>query len=142
MLRSLSRTRKDLVEARVGLVNQLHAQVERVFPSAIGLFARLDSDVALAFLHRYPTQHAAAKLTTLDDANRLAILFLSLIPKLSGSSLATLRDSCSEAYCVGHSVARTWSLIRGLLPGLARRRRMAIGPARRYPGCGALVPAL
>jgi transposase len=63
VLRALSRTRKDLVEARVALVNQLHAQLERVFPAAIGLFARLDSDVAMAFLHRYPTGHAASRLT-------------------------------------------------------------------------------
>ena len=63
VLRELSRTRKDLVEARVALVNQLLAQLERVFPGAIGLFARLDSDVAIAFLRRYPTQHAATKLT-------------------------------------------------------------------------------
>jgi transposase len=63
VLRALSRTRKDLVEARVGLVNQLLAQLERVFPGAIGLVARLDSDVAIAFLRRYPTQHTATKLT-------------------------------------------------------------------------------
>jgi transposase len=63
VLRSLSRTRKQLVEARVGLVNQLAALLERVFPGAIGLFARLDSDVAIAFLRRYPTQQAATKLT-------------------------------------------------------------------------------
>jgi transposase len=63
VLRALSRTRKDLIQARVGLVNQLAAQLERVFPGAIGLFARLDSDVAIAFLGRYPTQHAATKLT-------------------------------------------------------------------------------
>lgn len=63
VLRSLSRTRKQLVESRVALVNQLHAELERCFPGAIGLFARLDSDVAIAFLRRYPTQHAAARLT-------------------------------------------------------------------------------
>jgi transposase len=63
VLRCLSRTRKQLVEARVGLVNQLHAQLERAFPGAIGLFARLDSDVAIAFLRRYPTQHTASQLT-------------------------------------------------------------------------------
>jgi len=63
VLRALSRTRKQLVESRVGLVNQLHAELERCFPGAIGLFARLDSDVAIAFLRRYPTQHAATKLT-------------------------------------------------------------------------------
>lgn len=63
VLRALSRTRKQLVESRVGLVNQLHAELERCFPGAIGLFARLDSDVAIAFLRRYPTQHTATKLT-------------------------------------------------------------------------------
>ena len=63
VLRALGRTRKQLVEARVGLTNQLRALLERVFPAAVGLFARLDSDVAIAFLRRYPTQHAAARLT-------------------------------------------------------------------------------
>jgi transposase len=63
VLRALSRTRKQLVETRVALVNQLRAELERVFPGALGLFARLDSDVAIAFLRRYPTQHAAARLT-------------------------------------------------------------------------------
>jgi transposase len=63
VLRALSRTRKQLVESRVGLTNQLRALLERVFPGAVGLFARLDSDVAIAFLRRYPTQHAASRLT-------------------------------------------------------------------------------
>jgi hypothetical protein len=49
--------------ARVGLVNQLQAELERVFPGAIGLFARLDSDVAIAFLRRYPITVAASRLT-------------------------------------------------------------------------------
>jgi transposase len=63
VLRALTRTRKQLVEARVGLVNQLRAELERCFPGAVGLFARLDSDVTIAFLRRYPTQHAASRLT-------------------------------------------------------------------------------
>lgn len=63
VLRALSRTRKQLVESRVGLTNQLRDLLQRVFPAAVGLFARLDSDVAIAFLRRYPTQHAAARLT-------------------------------------------------------------------------------
>jgi transposase len=63
ILRALSRTRKQLVESRVGLTNQLRALLERTFPGAVGLFARLDSDVAIAFLRRYPTQHAASRLT-------------------------------------------------------------------------------
>jgi transposase len=63
VLRALSRARKDLVETRVALVNQLHAQLERCFPGAIGLFAELHSPIAVAFLRRYPTSHAAATLT-------------------------------------------------------------------------------
>jgi transposase len=62
-LRALSRTRKDLQEARVALCNQLQAQLERCFPGAIGLFADLHSPIAVAFLRRYPTSHAAATLT-------------------------------------------------------------------------------
>jgi transposase len=63
VLRALSRTRKDLVEARVALCNQLTSQLERCFPGAIGLFHELHSPTALAFLRRYPTSHAAAGLT-------------------------------------------------------------------------------
>lgn len=54
MLHSLARTRKQLVEARVASVNQLRADLQRCFPGAIGLFARLDSDVTIAFPRRNP----------------------------------------------------------------------------------------
>jgi transposase len=63
ILRALSRTRKDLVEARVALVNQLTSQLEGCFPGAIGLFHELHSPTAVAFLRRSPTSHAAATLT-------------------------------------------------------------------------------
>jgi transposase len=62
-LRALTRTRKDLVEARVGLANQLEAQLHLCFPGAVGLFAHLHSQVAAAFLRRYPTASRAARLT-------------------------------------------------------------------------------
>ena len=62
-LRALTRTRKDLVEARVALTNQLEAQLHVCFPGAVGLFADLHSAVAAAFLRRYPTASRAAKLT-------------------------------------------------------------------------------
>ena len=63
VLRALTRTRKDLQEARVALVNQLTSQLEGCFPGAIGLFHELQSPTAVAFLRRYPTGHAAAALT-------------------------------------------------------------------------------
>lgn len=62
-LRALTRTRKDLVKARVALVNQLRAQLEVCFPGAVGLFAELDSSVSIAFLRRYQSTASVARLT-------------------------------------------------------------------------------
>lgn len=53
-LRALTRSREDLVAARVALANQLRAELERFWPGPIGLFAALDSPVSFAFLARYP----------------------------------------------------------------------------------------
>jgi transposase len=54
-LRALVRTREDLVEARVGLANQLRAQLDAFWPGAKRIFADVDSKIALAFLARYPS---------------------------------------------------------------------------------------
>jgi transposase len=62
-LQALARTRTDLVEAKVAAVNQLAALLDAHWPGAKALFANLDSAIALAFLERYPTPPAAAKLT-------------------------------------------------------------------------------
>lgn len=54
-LRELTRTREDLVGVRVGLANQLRAQLEGFWPGAGRIFADVDSRIALAFLRRYPS---------------------------------------------------------------------------------------
>jgi transposase len=54
-LRALTRTREDLVHARVALTSQLRAELERFWPGPIGLFQKLDSPISLAFLERYPS---------------------------------------------------------------------------------------
>jgi transposase len=54
-LRALTRSREDLVAARVALADQLRAELERFWPGPIGLFAALDSPISLAFLARYPS---------------------------------------------------------------------------------------
>jgi transposase len=54
-LRALTRSREDLVAARVALANQLRAELERFWPGPIGLFCDLDSPISLAFLARYPS---------------------------------------------------------------------------------------
>jgi transposase len=63
-LRAMVRARQDLVEVRVGLVNQLRHTLELAFPGAIGLFCELHSPIARAFLRRFPT---AAEAAVLDE---------------------------------------------------------------------------
>ena len=63
-LRALVRARHDLVEVRVGLVNQLRATLQLAFPGAVGLFFDLHSPIARAFLRRFPT---AAQAAVLDE---------------------------------------------------------------------------
>jgi transposase len=53
-LRALTRTREDLVAARVRLSNELRAQLQAFWPGAAEIFAEVDSQIALAFLERYP----------------------------------------------------------------------------------------
>ena len=61
-LRALVRSRDDLVKARVALTNQLGAQLAAFWPGAAEIFQRLDSQIAIAFLERYPTSESAATL--------------------------------------------------------------------------------
>ncbi len=68
-LRSAVRGRRDLVEHRVGVANQLRAHLQLVFPAATSLFAAIDFPISLSFLERFPTQTKADWLTT----DRLAV---------------------------------------------------------------------
>jgi len=54
-LKTLVRTREDLVDTRVALANQLRAQLQAFWPGAEQIFAAIDSPIALAFLERYPS---------------------------------------------------------------------------------------
>jgi transposase len=67
-LRTLTRTREDLVEQKVALANQLRAQLDAFWPGAKQIFADVDSPIALAFLGRYPSPADARGL----GAKRLA----------------------------------------------------------------------
>lgn len=61
-LRAVVRARTDLVEARVAAANQLRAALAACWPGAGELFADVASEIGLAFLERYPTPTAAARL--------------------------------------------------------------------------------
>lgn len=67
-LKALVRTREDLVQVRVHLANQLRAQLDAFWPGAARIFAGVDSQIALAFLARYPSPEDARGL----GAKRLA----------------------------------------------------------------------
>ena len=62
-LRALVRSRDDLVSTRVALSNQLRSTLEAFWPGAACIFADISSPIALAFLRRYPSATAGAKLT-------------------------------------------------------------------------------
>lgn len=61
-LRGLVRTRDDLVDRRVATANQLRCLLDDFWPGANAIFADVDSAIALDFLERYPTPHAAVAL--------------------------------------------------------------------------------
>lgn len=61
-LQALSRMRDDHVEAKVAATNQLRALLDAHWPGAKAVFSRLDSDIALDFLERYPTPESAGHL--------------------------------------------------------------------------------
>jgi transposase len=67
-LRTVVRTRDDLVAMRVAATNQLAALLEAHWPGAKAIFADVESPIALAFLARYPTAAHAQGL----GAKRLA----------------------------------------------------------------------
>ncbi|MGH8977910.1 MAG: IS110 family transposase [Acidimicrobiia bacterium] len=62
-LRAHVRARKDLVETRVAITNQLRALLAVCFPGAIGLFSELDSPISLRFLTRFPSTVRAGWLS-------------------------------------------------------------------------------
>jgi transposase len=61
-LRTVVRTRDDLVEMRVAASNQLAALLDLHWPGAKAVFADVGSPITLEFLTRYPTPAAAARL--------------------------------------------------------------------------------
>ena len=61
-LRTVVRSRGDLVEMRVAATNQLSALLEAHWPGAKAIFADVESPISLEFLTRYPTPASALHL--------------------------------------------------------------------------------
>jgi transposase len=103
-LRTVVRTRDDLVEMRVAATNQLAALLDAHWPGAKAIFADIASPIALAFLARYPTAAAARHL----GEKRLASFLVKhgysgrrtpaqLLARLRAAPPGTLDDTLTEA---------------------------------------------
>jgi transposase len=62
-IRSHVRARKDLVNNRIAVANQLRAHLRVAFPGAVGLFRDIDSPISLRFLERFPSAGRASWLS-------------------------------------------------------------------------------
>jgi transposase len=103
-LRTVVRTRGDLVEMRVAATNQLSALLEAHWPGAKAIFADVESPVSLEFLTRYPTPAAAAHL----GEKRMAAFCVKhgysgrrtaaeLLARLRAAPAGTAREALTEA---------------------------------------------
>ncbi len=61
-LRTVVRTRDDVVAMRVSATNQLSALLDDYWPGAKAIFADVESPIGLAFLRQYPTAASASRL--------------------------------------------------------------------------------
>jgi len=103
-LRTVVRSRGDLVEMRVAATNQLSALLEAHWPGAKAVFADVESPISLEFLTRYPTPAAAAHL----GEKRMAAFLVKhgysgrrpaaeLLARLRAAPAGTSREALSEA---------------------------------------------
>jgi transposase len=103
-LRTVVRSRGDLVEMRVAATNQLSALLDAHWPGAKAIFADVESPVSLEFLTRYPTPAAAAHL----GEKRMAAFCVKhgycgrrtaagLLTRLRAAPAGTSREALTEA---------------------------------------------
>jgi transposase len=103
-LRTVVRSRGDLVQMRVAAINQLSALLEAHWPGAKAVFADVESPISLEFLTRYPTPAAAAHL----GEKRMAAFLVKhgycgrrpaaeLLARLRAAPAGTSRESLTEA---------------------------------------------
>jgi transposase len=122
-LQALVRLRDDHVKARVAANNQLAALLGQHWPGAAAIFGRLDSEIALAFLERYPTPQSTARL---GEARLEAFLRRHSYcgRRGAGELLARLREAPQPAYAldpdvVAELVLAQARLVRTLLTTIA-----------------------
>src|SRR5437764_11730882 len=121
-LRAMTRARDSLVRTRVGLANQLRDQLACFWPGASKVFWSVDSQIALAFLKRYPTPVDARGL---GEQRLAAFLKRHGYPgrKPAGELLQRLRDGAQGRADELETRARrqiVLALVSGLEPSSPR----------------------
>jgi hypothetical protein len=136
-LRTLVRMRDDHVAAKVAAMGQLAALLDRNWPGAKAIFARLDSDIALDFLTDFPTPESA---TRLGEA-RMAMFMKRhgyCGHRTAGQLLARLRSAPEVAgglssEVLAELVAAQVQLLRSLLATIERLNRSIHSAVAAHP---------
>lgn len=116
-LRTVVRTRDDLVGARVAAANQLTALLDAHWPGAKAVFADVESPIALEFLTRYPAAASAASLGEkrmtafcvkhgYSGRRSAAVLLTRLRGAPAGNTDATLTEAIRDAVLAMVTVLR------------------------------------
>ncbi len=130
-LRATVRARKALVRHRVALVQQLEAHLALVFPGAIGLFGDLSSDIARAFLLRFPSAERAAWLSPRRFDHWLAAQGYS--GRRTGAQLHA-RLAAAPRGTTGGSAEAMAAVTTGARAGHRRHPRAGRGPRAAHRG--------
>jgi transposase len=137
-LRTVVRSRDDLVQMRVAATNQLDAILDAHWPGAKAIFADTESAISLAFLRRYPTAAAATHL----GEKRLAAFIAKqgysgkrppaqLLAKLRGAPAGTTDPALSTA--VGDAVLAFVEVVAALNTAIKRLDKSVITRLGEHP---------
>jgi transposase len=137
-LRTLTRTRGDLVDLRVATTNQLSALLDTHWPGAKAIFADVESPIALDFLTRYPTARHAAdvsakRLTTFSTKHGYSGRRTGeeLLTRLRAAPAGTTDQTLCEA--VRDAVLALVAVLRTIVATLKNLNRSVIATLGEHP---------
>jgi transposase len=137
-VRTVVRTRTDVVDLRVAATNQLSALLDAHWPGAKAVFADVESPIALEFLTRYPTARHAARL----GAKRLTAFCAKhgysgrrtgeqLLARLRSAPAGTLDETLCEA--IRDAVLALVGVLRALVAAEKDLSRSVVAHLGEHP---------
>ena len=137
-LRTVVRTRGDLVDMRIAATNQLSALLDTHWPGAKAVFADVESPIALEFLTRFPTardaRHLGAKRLTAFCAKHGYSGRRSgeqLLARLRAAPSGTLDDVVCEA--VRDAVIALVTVLKTIVTALKDLGRSVVAHLGEHP---------